>query len=63
MKKRILTILVSVVLAFAGLACEMPEQEPLESPGQKGEIFDYDQPADDTRGNRYQQDMNQDEGQ
>ncbi|MFP4070509.1 MAG: hypothetical protein ACLFTB_00525 [Desulfovibrionales bacterium] len=61
MKNRFLVVLASLVLAFAGLACEMPEQEPMESPGQEGNV--YDQPADGTQDNGYQQEMNQGEEQ
>ncbi|NCB85772.1 MAG: hypothetical protein EOM44_14970 [Bacteroidia bacterium] len=61
MKKRIFTVIVSVVLAFAGLACEMPEQEPLDGSGQKDTIFEYEQPDEDTQANRYQQEKKQNE--
>lgn len=48
-------------MAFAGLACEMPEQEPLDGPGQKDTIFEYDQPDEDTLENRYRQEKKQNE--
>ncbi|MFW6357564.1 MAG: hypothetical protein ACOC0K_02400 [bacterium] len=53
MKKRLLVILASALLAFSGLACEMPEQDQMEMSDQEG----YNQPSGGA------QDMNQGEQQ